>query len=299
MSRRGTGSGDDGRLTPEGLTRSVVDRFSSTPEPRLREIVQSLVRHLHGFVADVELTQEEWFAGIQFLTATGQKCDDRRQEFILLSDVLGVSMLVDTIAQHADGNPTESTVIGPFYVPRSPEREYGASIVDEPSGEPAWVAGRVLDTAGQPISGAEVDVWQNGANMLYAVQDPDATPTNLRGLFRTRDDGSYAFLAVRPTAYPIPDDGPVGGMLRATARHPWRPAHLHAIVRAPGYQSVATHIFDDESDYLATDAVFGVKPSLIRHFERHEPGESVRPEGIPEGDLWYSLNFDFKLARTG
>jgi hydroxyquinol 1,2-dioxygenase len=286
------------RLTSEDLTQAVLDRFSDTPDPRLREIMQSLVLHLHRFVADVELTQEEWLSGVEFLTATGHKCDDTRQEFILLSDVLGVSMLVDTIAQLADGDATESTVTGPFYVPQSPQREYGASIVDEPSGELAWVAGRVLDTDGQPISGAEVDVWQNGANMLYAVQDPNALPTNLRGLFRTRNDGSYAFLAVRPTAYPIPDDGPVGEMLTATARHPWRPAHLHMIVRAPGYQAVATHIFDDESDYLDSDAVFGVKPSLIRHFERHESGESGRPEGIPEDDVWYSLDVDVRLAPT-
>ena len=297
-------------MTAGELTETVVARLQATPGPRLRQVMTSLVRHLHGFVADVTLTQEEWLTAIRFLTATGQISSDRRQEFILLSDTLGASMLVDLLAgpsgQGAAGYATESTVLGPFYMPGSPERAYGASIVERPSGEPAWITGRVTDTDGNPIAGATLDVWQNGDDMLYAVQDPDAPAGNLRGLFRTQPDGSFAFLGVRPTAYPIPDDGPVGQLLASTGRHPWRPAHLHLIVSAPGFQTVATHIFDAASKYLDSDAVFAVKASLIREFERHEPGPAGAlapdgtpvPDGVPPGQPWYSLRHDFRLSRA-
>ncbi|HUY50856.1 MAG TPA: intradiol ring-cleavage dioxygenase [Streptosporangiaceae bacterium] len=288
-----------GPMTAERLTAAVVARLQATPDPRLREVMTALVRHLHGFAAEVRLTQDEWFSTIRFLTATGQICSDQRQEFILLSDTLGVSMLVDLLAGHgaagSAGRATESTVLGPFYVPDSPERDYGASIAERPSGEPAWVTGRVTDPDGNPIAGAALDVWQNADDMLYAVQNPDAPPTNLRGVFRTRTDGSYAFLGVRPTDYPIPDDGPVGRLLADTGRHPWRPAHIHLIVSAPGYRSVATHIFDSESRYLDSDAVFAVKPSLVQRFERHDPGAGA-PAGIAPGQAWYSLRHDFVLA---
>jgi hydroxyquinol 1,2-dioxygenase len=289
-------------MTAAELTSSVLERLQSTPDPRLRQILTALIRHLHGFVADVGLTQDEWLAAIRFLTATGQISDDRRQEFILLSDTLGVSMLVDLLAESASagsaGFATESTVLGPFYVPGSPEREYGASIVERPSGEPAWYSGRVTDTNGNPIADATLDVWQNADDMLYAVQNPDAPPENLRGIFRTRTDGSFAFLGVRPTDYPIPADGPVGNLLARTGRHPWRPAHIHVIVSAPGYQSVATHIFDSGSKYLTSDAVFAVKSSLVRTFERHEPGGGPAPDGVPPGEPWYSLQHDFRLSRA-
>jgi hydroxyquinol 1,2-dioxygenase len=290
-------TGDSHPMTAAELTEEVVARFSDAADPRLRQIMQSLVRHLHAFAADVQLTQAEWLAGIQFLTATGHKSDDKRQEFILLSDTLGLSTLVDLIEHEVDGSSTESTVLGPFYVPGSPERALGASIAERPSGEPAWVAGQVLDTDGRPIAGAEVDVWQNGDDMLYAVQDPEAPQTNLRGLFRTTDDGRYAFLGVRPTDYPIPDDGPVGELLSASGRHPWRAAHLHFIVRAPGFRPVTTHVFDDGSRFLESDTVFGVKPSLVRRFQRHEPGAADRPEDVLPDRVWYSLTFDFVLRR--
>ena len=282
------------------LTAAVIRRLDATPDPRLREVMTSLIRHLHGFVTDVHLTGDEWLAAIRFLTATGQISDDRRQEFILLSDTLGVSMLVDVLAEPsspgAAGFATESTVLGPFYAAGSPEREYGASIVERPSGELAAYTGRVTDTDGNPIADATLDVWQNADDMLYAVQNPDAPPDNLRGVFRTRPDGSFAFLGVRPTDYPIPDDGPVGGLLARTGRHPWRPAHIHVIVSAPGYQSVATHIFDAGSKYLTTDAVFAVKASLVRTFERHEPGTEPVPDGVPPGEAWYSLTHEFRLS---
>lgn len=299
-------------MTASALTESVVTALRPTRDPRLRLLLTSLIRSLHGYVADVSLTREEWLAAIEFLTATGQLCSDRRQEFILLSDTLGVSMLVDLLAGPAGegtaGFATESTVLGPFYVPGSPERAYGASIAERPSGEPAWISGLVTDIDGGPIAGATLDVWQNADDMLYAVQNPAAPSGNLRGRFRTRSDGSFAFLGVRPTDYPIPDDGPVGRLLAATGRHPWRPAHIHMIVSAPGFQTVATHIFDSASRYLDSDAVFAVKASLIREFERHEPAgggtdgsrSAQVPDGVPPGTAWYSLRHDFRLApETG
>jgi catechol 1,2-dioxygenase len=284
------------RTDPADITARVVSSFEGADDARLRELMQSFVRHLHGFAAEVGLTQEEWQAGIAALTATGHITDERRQEFILWSDALGFSMFVDALAHPLPPGATESTVLGPFFVPGSPLREYGADIAEQESGTPAWVHGRVVDVAtGEPIAGAEVDVWQNGDNRLYAVQDPEAPEDHLRGRFSTRDDGSYAFLAVRPTPYPIPDDGPVGKMLSTTGRHPWRPAHIHMIVRAPGYQTLVTHIFDSESEYLDSDTVFAVKPSLLRTFERRDADDPERPTGV-EGE-WCSLECTLALAH--
>jgi len=227
---------EDEAVAPVGagdITESVIRRFDACPDPRLREIMQAFVEHLHGFISQVELTPEEWTAAIRILTATGDITNEHRQEFILWSDTLGVSMLVDALANRLPAGATESTVLGPFYVPGSPVRAFGESMLVEGSiGTPAWVHGRVLDTEGQPIAGAELDLWQNDADMLYAVQKQEGPEDHLRGRYRTREDGSFAFIAVRPVPYPIPDDGPVGRMLNATGRHPWRPAHIHAIVRA-------------------------------------------------------------------
>jgi hydroxyquinol 1,2-dioxygenase len=282
------------RTLPEDITKAVVASFEGCDDARLREVAQSLARHLHAFVREVRLTQAEWEAGIRLLTDTGHITDDRRQEFILWSDSLGVSMLVDALANPLPPGATESTVLGPFYVPGSPLRGYGESIVAEPAGDPAWVHGRVLSVDGTPVAGAELDVWQNGDNRLYAMQDPDAPEEHLRGRFHTREDGSYAFVAVRPVPYTIPDDGPVGAMLSATGRHPWRPAHIHVIVRAPGYRTVATHVFDGASEWLDSDAVFAVKPSLLRTFERRGADDPSRPPGI-EGE-WYSVENDLVLV---
>jgi hydroxyquinol 1,2-dioxygenase len=283
------------RTTPDEITAAVLERFEGCSEPRLREIMQSLTRHLHAFAKEVDLTEAEWQVAIETLTATGHITDDRRQEFILWSDTLGLSMLVDALANQLPEGATESTVLGPFYVPGSPPRDYGAEIAEEEAGVPAWVHGRILSTDGAPLD-AELDVWQNGDNRLYAVQDPDAPEDHLRGRFRTREDGSFAFLAVRPVPYPIPDDGPVGKMLAATGRHPWRPAHIHMIARAPGHRTVTTHIFDEESEYLDSDAVFAVKPSLLRHFEPHLADDPETPEGV-DGE-WVSLECDIVLSPS-
>jgi hydroxyquinol 1,2-dioxygenase len=282
--------------TPMDITRTVVASFDRCESERLRRVMQSLALHLHAFATEVELTQEEWEAGIGILTETGHITDDRRQEFILWSDALGLSMLVDALEHTAPPGATESTVLGPFYVPGADLREFGASIAEEPAGEPAWVHGYVRDVNGEPIADAELDVWQNGDDRLYAVQNPDAPEQHLRGRFRTRDDGSYAFLAVRPVPYTIPDDGPVGRMLAATGRHPWRPGHIHMIVRAPGYRTVATHIFDAASEYLDSDAVFAVKPSLLREFVRRSDDDPERPAGVT--GPWCSVENDLVLVAS-
>jgi hydroxyquinol 1,2-dioxygenase len=282
-----------GRKTPEAITEKAVASFDDCSDPRLCELMRAFVSHLHAFATEVDLREDEWRSLIDFLTATGEITDDRRQEFILWSDALGLSMLVDALARPPDG-ATESTVLGPFYAPGAPLRAYGESMAAEPAGTPAWVHGRVLSTTGEPITGAELDVWQNGADRLYAVQRPEAPEDHLRGRYRTRDDGSFAFVAVRPVAYPIPDDGPVGRMLAAAGRHPWRPAHVHLIVRAGGFRTVATHIFDAASEYLDSDAVFAVKDSLVRRFVERSADDPERPPEI-EGP-WASLELDLVLA---
>jgi catechol 1,2-dioxygenase len=286
----------DARTSPDEITRAVQASFDGCPDPRLRTIVQALARHLHAFCQEVGLTLDEWEQAIAILTATGAITDERRQEFILWSDALGISMLVDALAHAMPEGATESTVLGPFYVPGSPLRALGTSLAEEPGGDPAWVHGHVRDLNGRPVAGAELDVWQNGASGLYAVQDAEAPEDHLRGRFLARDDGSYEFCAVRPIPYTIPDDGPVGAMLEATGRHAWRPAHIHLIVRAPGYRAVATHVFDAASDYLASDAVFAVKPSLVREFVERSPDDPERPPGV-EG-RWYSVSNDIVLTPT-
>jgi catechol 1,2-dioxygenase len=282
---------------PEDITAAVLASYARCGDERLREVLLSLVRHLHAFALEVRLTQEEWEAGIRFLTEAGHVTDERRQEFILLSDTLGLSMLVDAIAEARPAGATESTVLGPFWAPGSPLREYGESIAEETGGTPAWVHGQVKSVEGEPVAGAEIDVWQNAENSLYAVQDPGAPEFHLRGRFRSREDGSYAFLAVRPTDYTIPDDGPVGKMLATTGRHPWRPAHIHLIASAPGYRRLTTHVFDSESPYLESDAVFAVKPSLVRTFVARSADDPERPAGVT-GE-WCSVENDIVLVPEG
>lgn len=268
---------DISTMSEDDLTAEVVARLEATPDPRLREIMQSLVKHVHAFVRDVQLTDEEWAVGIRFLTETGQMCDDVRQEYILLSDTLGVSSLVDLINHSHVGeadHATEPTILGPFYVPESPWREFGESMVEfEDGGEPTILRGQVLSESGEPISGALIDAWQNAATGFYAVQQPDVQPpTNLRGRYLTNDKGEFEIRTVRPVPYSIPADGPVGKLLRDTGRHEWRAAHIHIKVSADGFTPVTTHLFDRTSKYLDSDTVFGVKTSLIEDFTPQEDG---------------------------
>ena len=273
-------------MKPAELTEQVLAAYAGAPDPRLRELIAALIRHVHGFVTETGLTPEEWLAAVEFLTATGQKCDDRRQEFVLLSDVLGLSSLVDIVSA-ADG-ATESTVLGPFYVSGAPAREMGDQIGRPEDGSPTFVNGRVSDLAGRPLDRARLDVWQTAGNGLYDTQDPSQPEFNLRGVFVTAPDGAYQFRTVRPVSYPIPTDGPVGGLLRGAGRHNWRAAHIHAIVSAPGRRSVTTHIFDADNPYLDSDAVFGVKDSLVRPFRPAGPGDPA--------DVDYVVEMDFRLA---
>jgi catechol 1,2-dioxygenase len=254
-------------FTEETAADAVVDSFAETQDPRLRELLGSLVRHLHAFVRETEPTLAEWEYAINFLTATGQKCDDERQEFILLSDVLGISMLVETINNRKSGTATESTVLGPFHVVKSPVRDLGANIDLVGTGTPCIVRGRVLSADGAPVPGAKLDVWQANDQGFYDVQQPDVQPrTNGRGLFTADPDGSFWFRTVVPSYYPIPTDGPVGTLLNAAGRHPYRPAHIHFIATAPGFRALTTHIFVAGSQYIESDAVFAVKKSLIKEF---------------------------------
>jgi catechol 1,2-dioxygenase len=275
------------------LTRQVIDRLQNCPDPRLRALMTGLIRHLHAFAAEESLTESEWMAGIRFLTDVGQICDEHRQEFILLSDTLGLSMLVDLVNHGSGTSATESTVLGPFYVADSPWRSNGDAITDDLGAQPLLVSGHVRDTSGRPLSGATLDIWQNATNMLYAVQDATQSPENLRGRFRTDAGGAFSFWTVRPVDYPIPDDGPVGRMLAATGRHPWRPAHIHFVVSADGCIPVTTHVFDSESRYLESDAVFGVKESLVRVLVAHDSSSEPAPAGIV--GPWYTVDIDIVL----
>jgi protocatechuate 3,4-dioxygenase beta subunit len=281
------------RTGADALTQQVIDRLDGCPDPRLRALMSGLVRHLHAFAVEQALTETEWMAGIRFLTEVGQMCTDQRQEFILLSDTLGLSMLIDLVNHGAGSRATESTVLGPFYVEGAPWRSSGDAITDDLGAHPLLVTGTVRDTAGRPLPGATVDVWQNATNRLYAVQDDAQSPENLRGRFRTDADGVFAFRTIRPVDYPIPDDGPVGRMLQATGRHPWRPAHIHLIASADGYRPVTTHIFDSESPYLGSDVVFGVKQSLVRTLVVHDPAVEAEPAGIR--GRWYTVDIDVAL----
>jgi catechol 1,2-dioxygenase len=268
------------------LTDDVLRAYGDAPDPRLRELLTLLITHLHAFASETRLTTAEWMTGLQFLTAVGQKCDEERQEFVLLSDVLGLSSLVEML--NGPEGATEATVLGPFYLAGAPHRELSESIGRPQDGEPTLVRGRVTDLSGVPIAGAELDVWQCASNGLYDIQDPEQPAFNLRGVFATGNDGRYAFRAVRPVSYPVPVDGPVGAIFRSTNRHHWRAAHVHAIVRAPGYRPVTTHIFDAANEYNGSDAVFGVRDSLVRKFRPAGPADPA--------DVAYVVDADFALA---
>jgi len=283
------------------LTQDVLAAFAGTPDPRLRELMTALVKHIHAFAREVDLTPEEWLAGLNFLNATGQISTERRPEFILLSDTLGLSMMVVSLAQaRASGNAkgateaTEATVEGPFYWPGAPDMPLGADIAEGISGEPAFYMGRVTDLDGKPLAGALLDVWSGDGDGKYDVQ-LSATPTmRARGRFRTDAEGRYWFWSIRPTYYPIPDDGPVGVMMRATARSINRPGHIHMQVSAPGHVMLTTHVFVGGSPFINEDAVFGKRDSLVVDFDAHPPGKAV--DGREMKKPYHSASFDFRLA---
>ncbi|MGO4853016.1 intradiol ring-cleavage dioxygenase [Phaeovulum sp. W22_SRMD_FR3] len=275
-------------LTAENSVEVVNARIGAETDPRLALVMSSLVRHLHAFIKDVRLTEAEWESAIGFLTETGQMCSDQRQEFILLSDTLGASMLVDAVNHPKPAGATETTVFGPFHVANAPERPMGAQISLDGKGEICLYQGRVLDLDGNPVENALIDVWSDNADGFYDVQQPGLQPQwNNRGIFRTGPDGRYAFRGIKPVSYPIPDDGPVGRMLAALGRHPWRPAHMHFLVTAPGFERVITHTFVAGDDYLTSDAVFGVKQSLITTFV---PTQS-------QSEAWVA-DYDFVLTKA-
>ncbi len=269
-------------LNSDNITQAVIDSFAQTENPRLKEILTSLVTHLHGFARDVKLTEAEWFQAIDFITRCGHITDDKRQEFILLSDVLGLSML--TVAMNNDKPPgcTEATVFGPFHVEGAPHYALGDDIANGAKGTPCWVRGRVKGLNGEPVPGAVLDVWQSDEDGLYDVQHDGLGHAQARGVLTADANGEFHFRTIVAVPYAIPHDGPVGQLLQATGRHPWRPAHLHFMVKAPGYETLITHVFRDHSDYLDSDAVFGVRQSLVCDWNQQADGS-------------YAMTYDFVL----
>lgn len=279
------------------LTQRVVASFADTPDPRLKVLIEALTSHLHAFACEVRLTEREWQQAIDFLTAAGNITDERRQEFILLSDVLGISMQTIAINNEAYGDATEATVVGPFFLQDSPRIEIGGDIANGAPGEPCWVEGVVTDSTGVPVPGARVEVWEADADGRYDVQYGDTRISGRGHLFADRD-GRYAFWGVQPTPYPIPHDGPVGAFLEAVQRSPMRAAHLHFMVSAPGLRTVVTHIFVDGDDLLSRDSVFGVKDSLVRVFHA-QPAGTPTPDGRDlAGQTWSRVRFDIVLAPS-
>jgi len=279
----------------EDVTRQVLDSFAGADSKRFRELMESLVRHAHAFVRETRLTEDEWNAGIEFLTRSGHITDDKRQEFILLSDVLGVSMLTIAVNNPPAGTATEATVFGPFFVAGSPHVELGGDIAAVASGQPCWVSGTVRGTDGRPIPGARLEVWEADEDGFYDVQYDDNRIGGRAHLF-SDDDGGYRFWAVTPTPYPIPADGPVGDLLTAGGRGPMRAPHLHFLVTAPGYRRLVSHIFVRGGDFQESDAVFGVKESLLVDFIEHPPGQPA-PDGSRPDRSWSSASFDIILAE--
>ena len=266
------------------LTRDVVDRMSNAKSVRLRAVMEVVIRHLHAIVREAKITQGEWWQAIDFLTRAGKMCSESRQELILLSDILGISMLVDAVDHVAGPGISDSTVLGPFYAGHQRELAQGDSILlREEASAPLVMSGRVADPEGQPVADALIEVWQTAPNQLYDVQDRDQPQGHLRASFRTSIAGTYRFRTIMPVSYPIPDDGPAGQLLAAMGRHPFRPAHIHFMISAPGYRTLVTHLFFEGDKFLESDAVFGVKSSLV-----------VRPE--VKGSI-NTVDYNFGLAR--
>lgn len=289
------------------ITEAVLGRLAADCDPRFREIISAVVKHAHAAIREVDLKPDEWMAAIQFLTKVGQTCDDKRQEFILLSDTLGISMLVVQLDQArrsaqaladtaAKQKPTEATVQGPFYWTGSPVLPLGSDIGEGMPGEPAYYSGRVTDTHGRPIENCCVDVWSGDGEGVYDMQMGEEAGMRLRARFHTDADGQYRFWSIKPTYYPVPDDGPVGDMLRRMGRHPNRPGHIHMMVYKDGYVPLTTHLFAHDSPYLDSDAVFGVRDSLIVTYQRHAGGAA--PDGRAMNKPYHTAAYDFALAPT-
>ena len=282
-------------LKEDTITAAVLERVAHAPNPRIRQISEALVRHLHAFICEIEPSEEEWEKGIAFLTQTGHMCSDTRQEFILLSDTLGVSMLADAINHRLPSGATETTVFGPFYTKAAPEFALGENIKGHLEGTPMYVGGAIRSVDGKPLAGATVDVWHSDREGYYDLQLLHKNRGYAgRGRFRTDQNGAFWLWTVRPSPYPIPNDGPVGKMLEAQGRHPYRPEHIHFMIQAPGYRKLVTHLFAAGDPYLDSDVVFGVKASLIREYVPHEGG--IAPDGKPMQGRWFSLEHDFVLA---
>jgi protocatechuate 3,4-dioxygenase beta subunit len=278
-------------LTETNLSDAVIAAMDGARDARFKTIMTSLIRHLHAFIQEVGLTETEWLAGIRFLTAVGQKCDEKRQEFILLSDTLGATTMKDLVNNRKPPGVTEYTILGPFHRPDAPELPLSANIAGDLPGEPTIIRGRVLAASGSPIPNARLDVWQSDAEGFYDLQMSNIQGTVLRGVFYTDSEGRYSFRTIKPAYYPIPDDGPVGQMLAAMGRHPYRPAHIHFIISADGYKSVTTELFVDADPYLDSDAVFGVRESLVVPFVRNDSDEKVDRSDIPS----FTVDYDFVL----
>lgn len=284
-------------LDEHNITQAVIERFANAPDARVKEVCTSLVKHLHDFVRDVRPSEEEWGYAIDFLTRTGKMCDGARQEFILLSDTLGVSTLVDSINHPVTGNVTQSTVLGPFHTELMPDCKLGDDIHGNMKGEPCYVYGTLKSEDGTPLANAQMDVWHSDDDGFYDVQQMEKLggPAG-RGRFRTGKDGKFWFWTIKPTCYPVPTDGPVGEMLRGQGRHPMRPAHLHFIFIADGHRKLVTHVFDPTDQYIDSDAVFGVKESLIREYKECPPGAA--PDGTMMKDKYVIIAYDFVMAKA-
>lgn len=280
-------------LNEHNITDEVVRRYAGTSNTRLQTIMTSLVKHMHAFAREVNLTEDEWFHGIQFLTNTGHMCDQKRQEFILLSDTLGLSQLVVAQNHKRPEGVTEQTVFGPFHLPQAPQLPDGSDIAPGVPGEPCFVSARVQAADGTPIAGATVDVWQADAGGLYDVQHPEWHDMKLRAVFQTDQHGGFRLRTIKPCSYPVPMDGPVGGLLRALQQLPYRPAHIHFMIHAPGYDHLITHVFVEDDPYLDADAVFGVRSSCVGTYMPHAPGAA--PDGTQLDVPFYTLEYTFVL----
>lgn len=278
-------------MTEGELTNTVIDAYEKTPDPRLREIIQSLVRHLHSFVREVQLTEPEWLEGMHFLTRAGRMSVGDRQEVILLSDLFGVSALVNMVSAKVPDGATETTVIGPFFVDDAPEKQWGESVSNTGAGDPLVIRGKVMDLTGAPVAGARVDIWQDDADGFYDIQKENPEQRDLRGWFRTNADGEFLAVTIKPTSYPVPEDGPGGDLTRAANRHPYRPAHVHAMIVADGYQTLITHVFDEDDQYIDSDVVFAVKGSLTHKFIPNGSPDDARRYGVPSPFLEWRPSF--------